>query len=306
MRIFMFTLIFLLVLPATGLAGTRVDQRAAALPAATISIRNAAGSVQIEGKPQKFVHVTGTLGKEAKKLEIRGEGSDIEIEVIVPRGTRVYEGSHLVITLPLGAAASAHTGSASVTVRGLTRSLVAKTASGAIGATTQGGVVDLKTASGNIKVFGRAARVNARTASGNITCSAMCRSVVAVSASGKVKVENAEGRCVAESSSGNVAVAGKSFLFATLESASGNLSFVGSLAANAQVLAKTLSGNVVVQVPEETSARFELSTLSGSLRSDLVRLGRGKKAAVVLGGASASVRASSFSGSVHLRKLVAR
>ena len=146
----------------------------------------------------------------------------------------------------------------------------------------------LSSASGNVSVEGVQGKVRARTASGNVSVRQARGSIDATSASGNVEVQGVSGAVNARTASGDVDVE----LLA--QSPADEMKFA------------TASGNVTVRAPANFDAEVEMSTASGSLKTDFPLKvedhlwGNGKKASGRLGSGSCRVKLSTASGDVNL------
>lgn len=149
----------------------------------------------------------------------------------------------------------------------------------------------ISTASGDLKAEEITGSVEMQTASGDVTLSGVSGEIRASSASGTVKVRDAAGNVNASSASGDVDVE------LTRVEGEGDMRF------------STASGNVHVRLPSSIDARVEMSTVSGSLETDLPievrkdQYGPGRRARGQLGGGSRLLKISSASGDVSLKSL---
>ena len=149
----------------------------------------------------------------------------------------------------------------------------------------------ISTASGNLSAENVTGRVEMNTASGDVTVSGVNGEVRAASASGTVKVKDTAGNVNATSASGDVEVE------LTRVEGEGDMRF------------SSASGNVHVRLPASIDATVEMSTVSGSIETNLpieVRRdehGPGARARGQLGGGSRLLKISSASGDVSLKSL---
>lgn len=149
----------------------------------------------------------------------------------------------------------------------------------------------ISTASGNLTAENVTGRVELSTASGDVKLSGVSGEIRAASASGTVKVTDAAGSVNASSASGDVEVE------LTRVDGDGDMHF------------STASGNVHVRLPASIDATVEMSTVSGSLETNLPikvrkdQYGPGTRARGRLGGGSRLLKISSASGDVSLKSL---
>ena len=108
--------------------------------------------------------------------------------------------------------------------------------------------------------------------------------------------------------SGSVTVEASDIEQGEFESVSGSVHFTGALLPGARLGAESHSGSVVLNLPADTSARFQIETFSGSINNGFggaeaertSRYAPGKRLDFTLGSGDAQVRIESFSGSVTL------
>lgn len=126
------------------------------------------------------------------------------------------------------------------------------------------------------------------------------------SVSGNVSVWGVKGRMRAKSVSGNVDVKGISGLV-NASSISGNVDVeMTAIGAPGEMKFSSISGDVTVRAPKTLDADIEMSTISGSLRTDFPievrepRYGPGRSARGRLGNGANNIRINSVSGRVSL------
>ncbi len=127
-----------------------------------------------------------------------------------------------------------------------------------------------------------------------------------MSVSGNVEVRNVTGQIRAETVSGDVLVADVTGLVSA-SSVSGNVEAqITRLQGSGEMKFSSVSGNVVVRAPANLDADIEMSTLSGSLKSDFPievrepRYGPGRSARGRLGSGLNNLRIQTVSGRVSL------
>jgi DUF4097 and DUF4098 domain-containing protein YvlB len=129
------------------------------------------------------------------------------------------------------------------------------------------------------------------------------------SVSGNVSLEAVTGRIRAESVSGNVDVMDVSGILSA-SSVSGNVTAqVTRVTGSGEVMKfSSVSGNVVVRAPANLDADIEMSSVSGSLKTDFPievrepRYGPGRSARGRLGSGTNSLRITTVSGRVSLTR----
>ncbi len=126
------------------------------------------------------------------------------------------------------------------------------------------------------------------------------------SVSGNVSLRGVKGRMRAASVSGNVDVTGVSGLV-NAESISGNVEVeMTSVGGSGEMKFSSISGDVSVRAPKNLEADIDMSTISGSLRTDFPieirepRYGPGRSARGRIGNGSNNIRITSVSGRVSL------
>ena len=149
----------------------------------------------------------------------------------------------------------------------------------------------ISTASGNLSAESVTGHVEMNTASGNVTLAGVSGEIHASSASGNVNVKDAAGNVSASSASGDVEVE------LTRVEGDGDMRF------------SSASGNVHVRLPASIDAQVEMSTVSGSIETNLPievkhnNYGPGSRARGQLGGGSRLLKISSASGDVSLKSI---
>ncbi len=126
------------------------------------------------------------------------------------------------------------------------------------------------------------------------------------SVSGNVEIASVRGRLRAESVSGNVTVQNVTGVVSA-QSVSGNVAVeISKLEGTGEMKFSSVSGDVSVKAPANLDADIEMSSLSGSLRSDFPieiherRYGPGRSARGRLGSGANNLRITSVSGRVSL------
>lgn len=275
---------------ACGRAEESVDRSVPAAPDGTVTIKNTAGSITVEGWAEAKLTVTGTLGDGTERLDVTTEGRRIIVEVVLPRHARHVEGSDLHIRLPQGSRVEVEAVSASVEVGDVR------------------GALDLDAVSGDITARGAASEITAQTVSGLIVIEATSAKIAAESVSGNVTVEGVRGDVELSTVSGDVSLkAAGAVDRLRFSSVSGELRFNGALSSRATLKAETHSGNITLALGDKPEGDFSVTTFSGDIENAFGPRGKrtsryapGRELEFTLGDAATRVDVSTFSGNVFL------
>jgi len=274
-------------------AGESVDVTKSASATPTVAIENLAGSVKINGWDRDEVKVSGVLGDDTDGLDFSGGNDSFDIEVEIPDsyGRRHRDlDSELEIWLPSGSSLDVETVSASIRVSGVN------------------GRLELESVSGEVTVDGAPTSADVETVSGKIELSGSETLAIAESVSGRIELSGVAGRVEAATVSGSIRVDASDIEQGEFEAVSGSVRFTGALSPGARLSAESHSGSVVLNLPADTSARFQVETFSGSINNGFgggeaertSRYAPGKRLDFTIGSGDAQVRVESFSGSVTL------
>lgn len=278
-------------LVATAATGDEIDRRLTVPRDGTVVIDNLAGSVTVTGWDQAEVHVVGTLEEQVEEFIFETSGDRTRIKVVYPKRVERTEGSFLEIHVPSASRVDVNTVSADIEITAVT------------------GRVEPNTVSGDVTVEGRPAEINAETVSGNVVLEVECGRVYAQSVSGDVEVEGVRGDVEVETVSGEITVTGDTFRRFDGNSVSGDITFRGALGDDGNFSFNAHSGDVIVILPDDVSAEFQVSTFSGDIDNDFGPTGRrtseyapGRELEFSTGGGDARVRINTFSGDVELHR----
>jgi hypothetical protein len=152
-------LLAMLALASAGaLAGTPINERAAADAAGQVEISNTAGTVDVTAWPRNEVEVTGELGKGTDRLEFTRTGNVTRVKVILPSKSSRVESSKLVVKVPAGSSLAVNTVSGDIGVHGLRGSQRLQSVSGNIRTEAAAEDVECKTVSGDVSIAGSGQR----------------------------------------------------------------------------------------------------------------------------------------------------
>lgn len=289
--------LLLLLASSAAFAGTPIDQTRNVPAHAKIEIGNVKGAVHVTAWDRNQVHVTGTLGKGAKPLEIEQEGNTLRIQVKGPdhkswfnwHSDSEMEPTTLNVQVPRGASLSVDTVSATSDIRGLSGGAIeANSVSGGVRIDADSPKVEVNTVSATVKLSGNMQEANVQTVSGDITAPQVGQS------------------SDLETVSGEIHLAGGPFTRVSMNTVSGDIDVDGGLASSGRIEVDSVSGDVTLDLPASLSARLRVSTFSGSIDSAFgsvvqKRHGPGSSLNSTVGGGDGRIEIQTFSGDVNLR-----
>ncbi len=288
----------LLLVAASALAGTPINEHRAVAADARIDVSNIKGSVTVSGWEKPEVAISGTLGDGAKGLLVDGGGNHLTIKVEPPDkqgwfswGADTRMGDTLLdIKVPRAAEMKIEVVSADVTVSGVGgRTLDVQSVSGKLHLDSAAREVEVNSVSGDVDLAGKADRAHLETVSGNIRARGL---------SGQMKLETV---------SGDVDAEGGNYREISAGTVSGDVNLRGTPDAGARVDVETMSGDVHLYLPADVSARLRASSFSGSIRSDFGAVkepehGPGSSLEATSGSGAGQVRIETFSGDIEIRR----
>jgi DUF4097 and DUF4098 domain-containing protein YvlB len=296
-------------------AQRQVNERQATGATGTVEITVPAGPVRVTGWSRNEVQVTGNLTRSTDRVQIRGGRGSMEIEV-VSGGGRAGQAA-LEVHVPAGKSLEIQTSAGPVNVVGVTGDVevvnrggpvtvegsprdVEVTSTGGpvtVNATTRS--VTVNSTGGPVTIGGTVrglAEVNAM--SGPVTVSAVAERLEINALSGPVRVTNVSGPIEVASVSGPVYVGGRR-LSGSIANVSGGVVVEGALAGGLSV--ESHSGDVELRLPASTAADVDVTTYSGSFRSDFGTGRRdGNERHLRLGRGGSELSITTFSGNVKL------
>jgi DUF4097 and DUF4098 domain-containing protein YvlB len=258
-----------------------------------VLIKNVIGSVTVRGWDKEDVAVTGTLGNEAEELEFRSSGSRTHVEVVLP--DRIdgddAEGSDLEVSVPTNSRVVIEGVNTPVDVADVT------------------GRLEVRTVNGDVIIAGGAESVEVNTVNGEVEIDGPIASVEAQVVGGDIHLTGVSGDVKASSVNGSIRVEGGRFERFNSSSVAGGILFEGALAEDGTFDFESHSGDVILTLPADTSAEFDVSTFSGDIDNEwgpqakrTSKYAPGKELQFTAGAGEARVRISTFSGDVELRK----
>ncbi len=269
---------------------TRIDSTFAFDKGSAVDVNVISGEITITGwtRPEAKVYASidrgwfdSQLNSHRISIETRsdrGHSSGARIEIMVPIGSRVQVG----------------------------------TVSGSIHITGTEGEVEAGSVSGRIEVLGANDRITVHTVSGKVHAAKLRGRVRLGSTSESIEAEDIIGDLSAGTVSGRITMNGVKSSHVSAETVSGSVTYVGSIDASGSYEFSTHSGNVHLQIPDNSGAELALETFSGRISSsfpitlqpgDISAMARhGKKMEFSIGKGGARLTASTFSGNIIIDK----
>lgn len=253
---------------------------------AAISISSwASGSVAVSGQQTSVIAVQvlpSHRGGNADDLlaEVRVSFDDGRLVITGPRSSFLRRtGLDLTIKVPAHSDCEIHTASADVSCVGDLGALTLETASGDLTAASASGPVVMKTASGDVFLDRADADVRISTSSGDAQIAHVRGELQVKASSGDLTIGDCGGSVTASTNSGDIDIKELTGGRAELEA---------------------LSGDVTVAVAPGIGVYLDLSSISGSVRSDLDEAeGDGDDGARE---ASLEIKCRTISGDIRIRK----
>lgn len=256
-------LVIVLLLALFAAAGTpivaqvKIDERRPAKPRSEVQVENAFGSLEIVGWDKQEVVVTGTLAAGAEGLDFESEEKDVYVGVEAPDAW-FYEGdddtefrSDLVVRVPRGSSVKVETTNATILVRDVE------------------GAVSIETINGAVEVRGNPRSVEIETMTGGVDVQAMGAEMAVESVSGSVRLGGVRSGVGVTTISGDIDVQGEALREVDIETTAGNVRLDGTYTEAGEVDIETFDGVVELIVSPDVEARFELTSFSGEIRSEL-------------------------------------
>ena len=305
------TMIIILMAGTAGAAGKFQEKFEKTVPLpkdGKVDISNISGQIIVTSWSQGDVRIEAVkysdASSEAKAkenaakvmIEVTTEGNVLRIETKYPKSGGMFGGESVNVsveyklTVPQNAA------------------LKAKNISGNIDAEGLGGSVDLDVVSGDITLRNAAKGAECNSVSGDVTVTGVTGDVFVKSVSGDVRARQIKGSIEAESVSGELELTEVSEANAVRAKAlSGGIVYRGSINKSGTYTLKSHSGEVEMFLPAASAFDFEASTFSGDIQSDFEMTTEdlresGKELRGVVNGGGATVKLSSFSGDIRLKK----
>lgn len=281
-------MITILMALATAVSVAQPDTTLRITRSTDIEVNTMARSVVLRTGPGDLVRVEGA-GAELS-------GGTLEIQGASPftqgRGS-------ITITVPTWASVEIATLEGTIMIEDAPERVMAETVNGRIDSKGGRGVISLSTMAGAIHV---------RDFAGT--------RLQADAVSGAVVVEGATGELSVTSVSESITLRNVSSSLVSVQTTNGRVSWEGALDSRGRYRFATHNGEIVLHLPEATSARVRGTLFNGSFESDLTattqglegsrtdqKVMLGKEFTATLGKGEASVELQTFNGSIRIRRL---
>lgn len=287
----------LLLCAGQAVADTPIDQTRKLDADAHVSIDNVKGEVTINAWDRNQIRITGTLGDGARPLQITGDSHDLSIKVQGPAHSGWFSWGNdtrmgpteLNVQVPRRVTVRVNTVSADVDAAGL-----------------HGGDIDIDTVSGRVHVNADSPQVSIHSVSGNVQLDGHAQHARLETVSGDVLASRVSREAKVQTVSGDATISGGPFRSASLSTVSGDLQLRGGPDGDGDIDIDSMSGDVRLDLPADTTAQLHASTFSGSLRSDMGKVihsehGPGSKLETQIGNGDARIKIQTFSGDLRIR-----
>lgn len=223
----------------------------------TVGVKLGSGQIEVtpHDQPMAVVDVapyddSSSSRSAAENTKVELVGSTLSIETPESRGFAIRWGGRVRITLrvPADTKLEARTGSADIHIDGRLAGVAVKTGSGDVRVSGTAGDLSIESGSGDIAADEVGGTLRANTGSGDIRLGTVNGEIYANTSSGDVTISASAGSVHASSASGDVRIGAVS---------------------GPEVAVQTASGDVMVGIPAGTRVWLDVSTVSGSTRSDL-------------------------------------
>ncbi len=280
-------------------------------PLARVSARSTNGSITVN-EVNEMATLASTNGS-IKATKIGGElrANTTNGDVNVNDAATLLNGQSVngtVTAIQIKNNATAGTNNGSVRLESIGGRAIARSQNGSVLVNDAGGDVEAGSISDNITVTNARGLVTANTVSGNIVVRKADEGVRATTVSGRVDISDAKGRIEANSVSDSVNLSNVDSQGVVASCVSGSVRFGGKLSSEGVYNFSSHSGEVVLTLPSDSSFRLTARSNNGSINTDfpcqLSSSVSSREIRCTVGKGGAEVRASSFSGSVQIKKSI--
>lgn len=236
-------------------------------------------------------------GPDAGTMSVEQHGNEIWVAAPRRRGGFLDDDEPVSvhISVPHDSRLSAKLGSADVRVDGRLGQATVRTGTGDVRVERVGGETSVESGSGDVRVESVDGALRLKCGTGSVVLGRVGAAAEVSTGSGDVLVSSASEPVAVKSGSSDLRV-GDAVEDLVLSTASGDI--VVDRMRQGRLTAKNVSGDITVGVPDGIPVWTDVSSLTGSVRSDLRGAGRPQEGEPFL-----EVRAKTVSGDVHLEQL---
>jgi hypothetical protein len=171
------------------------------------------------------------------------------------------------------------------------------------------GTISAETVEGDVTLRGVSGTVDVKSVEGEVALEGGRGRVQLSTVEGAIRIAKSAGEIVAESVEGDITLSDSQAVAVELSTVEGDISYTGSLLASGRYLFTTHEGDVLLVIPENTSATvgvrsFENVRIDSTLpfKPGNASGRRGQRAVYSLGGGAAQVEIETFEGAVRVRR----
>jgi DUF4097 and DUF4098 domain-containing protein YvlB len=272
-----------------------------------VDISNVSGNIEVRTWGQDQVKIQALKVSQASsmakakenaekvKIEITEEGNVLRIETKYPKNGKFWGGESVNASvdywlwIPEKASLEANDVSGNIDVEG------------------PGGPVDLSAISGDVHLRKASKGADCKTISGGLEVTGVTGDVFLKSVSGDISAAQIKGSIQAETVSGNLNMTEVSEAnVVRVKALSGEVIYRGKINREGSYSLKSFSGGIQMILPPDSAFDFEAETNSGDITTDFEIKVTGKvspkEMSGVVNGGGATVKVSSFSGDIKLKK----
>lgn len=269
----------------------KVDLRHAVAPDVSVRLGGPFATLRITGWDKDTVAVTGTLPRDARLQAAYGSASPttrgMKMFVEAPEGTE--ETGALELHVPARARVWAKTGSAIITVTGVS------------------GGLDLNVIGGSVRVSGAPRELNVESMDGSVTVDGPAEWMRVKTATGDIVLRGGSDDLGATTVSGTIRVEGGRYERARFEAVTGGVVFAGDAARGASLSFDTHSGPIELRIAPHADIDVDAVTVTGTIENTIGprkavagREGRGQELGFSSGTGDARIVIRSFKGKIRL------
>ena len=237
------------------------------------------------------------MGRDSEQVEVRQDGR--QISVVVPksgRGLLGFDISYTIsVSLPTHSNAVIRSGSADVSLDGTFGAGQVRSGSGDCRIDTFDGPLVVETGSGDIYAERAGAELRIKSGSGDVDVAHAEATTAVSTGSGDVELGTTNGQVVIKTGSGDLQI-GTAADGVSMSTGSGDMK-IGS-AKRGKFSAKGASGDVLIGIPSGVPVWTDITTVSGSIQSNLQGAGQPEP-----GQDYVELRAKTVSGDIELHQV---